>query len=79
MKWLDNVTALLRLLRLQAKPDPAPRCAKPRQLGDIVLPHEVIRLYSENPTEDGLVLRLFDLIDGRTGAQIDDGPIWYAD
>lgn len=39
------------------------------QHGDVVLPHLVVSLYSENPVENGLVLRLWDLANGRTGAQ----------
>jgi hypothetical protein len=37
--------------------------------GDVVLPHEVIGLYSECVAEDGRILRLYDLVQGRTGAQ----------
>jgi hypothetical protein len=41
------------------------------QFGDAVLPHLVRGLYSEHPieSEPGMVLRLFDLANGRTGAQ----------
>ena len=39
------------------------------QTGDVVLPHEVLGMYSECVAEDGRVLRLYDLVQGRTGAQ----------
>lgn len=37
--------------------------------GDAVLPHEVLDLYSQRMAEDGRILRLYDLVQGRTGAQ----------
>lgn len=39
------------------------------QHGDVVLPHEVLGLYSERVAEDGRIVRLYDLVQDRTGAQ----------
>lgn len=48
--------------------------------GDAALPHEVIALHSDNLAEhDGKRVRLWDMMGGRTGCQIDDGPIRYCD
>lgn len=47
----------------------APKPTRALQHGDVVLPHEVLGLYSECVAEDGRVLRLYDLVQGRTGAQ----------
>lgn len=37
--------------------------------GDIVLPHLIVELHSETPVENGEVLRLFTVANGRTAAQ----------
>ncbi|MFZ3081418.1 hypothetical protein [Rhodoferax ferrireducens] len=48
--------------------------------GDAALPHEVIALHSDDRAEcDGKRVRLWDLMGGRTGCQVDDGPIFYCD
>lgn len=47
--------------------------------GDVVPPDDVVTLQSEDRAEDGTVVRLFNLVDGRTGVQKDDGPIRLAD
>lgn len=40
------------------------------QHGDIVRPHEVVDLYhGARAAEDGRLIRMFDLIQGRTGVQ----------
>jgi len=52
--------------------------------GAVVLPHEVQALHSESLCEDGkTVMRLYDLVDGRTGVQSflkgeTPGHIWCA-
>ena len=49
-------------------------------LGDVAHPRDVTALHSDHVVEDGSCrLRLWDLVDGRTGAQTDDGPIFYCD
>lgn len=48
--------------------------------GDAALPHEVIALHSDDRAEcDGKRVRLWDMMGGRTGCQVDDGPIFYCD
>jgi hypothetical protein len=60
--------------------------AAPLQLapkrGDVVPAHDIIGLHSEDQAEDGRILCLYDLRDGRTGSQVffpgeEPGPIRY--
>jgi hypothetical protein len=48
-------------------------------LCDVVAPVDVIGLHSDAIAEDGRRVRLYDLIEDRTGVQVDDGPIRYCD
>lgn len=54
------------------------RLANP-ELGDIAAPHEVIGLHSDDIAEGGRRVRLYDLVDDRTGVQIDENPIRFCD
>lgn len=64
--------ALLRLRIALRRLLPVPRAqwrGRPLRFGDIVRPHEIVALRYEQLAEDGRVCRMFDLIEGRTGAQ----------
>lgn len=52
---------------------------QPPETGAAVPAHEITALFSDCIAEDGRRVRIYDLTCGRTGAQVDDGPIWHAD
>ena len=53
----------------------------PHRTGDLVPAHMIKELHSDSPVEydQTIRVRLFDLYDGRTGIERDDGLIYYAD
>lgn len=55
----------------------------PHKTGDLVPSHMIKSLHSDSPAEHDVTrrtrVRLFDLYDGRTGVQRDDGRVYYAD
>lgn len=51
----------------------------PPQTGALVPPHEVIGLHSTDEDGEGNTVRLYDLYGGRTGCQVGEGGIRYAD
>jgi hypothetical protein len=68
---VGDLVNLVESLRVHLENPPA---------GSLAMPHEVVALHSDNLAEcDGKRIRLYDLVGGRTGCQIDDGPIRYCD